>query len=367
MCALLRMTPLFLCKYLETSDADKKEVNEMKLIRTIDAVGHVLCHDMTQIIPGVKKDAAFRKGHIVTEEDIPVLLSMGKENLYVWEKTAGMLHEDEAAIRLYSICKNDYMEGTEIKEGKISLKATRDGVLKVDTKRLNTVNAAGEIIIAARHGGFPVKKGDILASARVIPLVIEEEKLKKAEEEVKDKPLLELLPFGKKKAYIITTGNEVYTGRIKDAFGPVIRKKLAEYGVEVLGQTILGDAPDKIAETIQEAVKQGADMICCTGGMSVDPDDTTPSAIKNTGAELVAYGAPVLPGAMFLLAYYQGNIPIMGLPGCVMYNKRTIFDLVLPRLIAGERLKKEDLTMLGEGGLCLGCKECHFPNCGFGK
>ena len=339
----------------------------MKLIKTIDAVGHVLCHDMTQIIPGVKKDVAFPKGHIVTEEDIPVLRSMGKENLYVWEKTEGMLHEDEAAIRLYSICKNDYMEGTEIKEGKISIKAAEDGLLKVDTKRLDAVNAIGEIIIATRHGNFPVKKGDVLASTRIIPLVIEEEKLKKAEEAAGDVPLLELLPFGRKKAYIITTGTEVCTGRIKDAFGPVIREKLAEYDVEVLGQVILGDEPDKITEAIHQAIKNGADMICCTGGMSVDPDDTTPSAIKNTGAQMVTYGAPVLPGAMFLLAYYQGDIPIMGLPGCVMYSKRTIFDLVLPRIIAGERLKEEDFTTLGEGGLCLGCPECHFPNCGFGK
>lgn len=339
----------------------------MKLIKTKDAVGQVLCHDMTQIIPDVKKDAVFRKGHIVTEEDIPVLLSMGKDNLYVWEKKEGILHENEAAEILYNICKNDYMEGSEIKEGKIEIKSCVDGVLKVDTERLNKVNSLGEMMIATRHGNFPVKKGDKLAGTRIIPLVIEEEKMKKAEKASGYEPLLKILPFKKKKAFIVTTGNEVFYGRIKDAFGPVIREKLAEYHVEVIGQKIINDNAKLITEAINNAIKDGADLIICTGGMSVDPDDTTPTAIKNTGAQLISYGAPVLPGAMFLLAYAPGNIPIMGLPGCVMYNKRTVFDLILPRVIADDNITARDLASLGEGGLCLGCSQCTFPNCGFGK
>lgn len=351
-------------------------MRDMKLIKTTEAAGHVLCHDMTQIIPGVKKDAAFRKGHIVTKEDIPVLLSMGKESLYVWEKQEGMLHENEAAEILFSICKNAYMKGSEIKEGKIQLTAEVDGVFEVDTKRLNRINGLGEIIIATRHSHFPVKKGDVLAATRVIPLVIEQEKMDAAKDAAGDTPLFTIHPFHKKKAVILTTGNEVFTGRIQDAFGPVIRKKLGEYDVEVLYQTILDDKPEKITSAIKKAAEDGADLIVCTGGMSVDPDDTTPSAIKNTGARMITYGAPVLPGAMFLLAYYdnpgvggqlESPIPVMGLPGCVMYNKRTIFDLVLPRVLANEILEKEDLTVLGEGGLCLNCPECHFPNCGFGK
>ncbi len=339
----------------------------MKLVKTVEAVGHVLCHDMTRILPGVSKEAVFKKGHIVTEEDIPVLLSMGKEHLYIWEKKKGFLHENEAAELLFSICKNEFMNGSQIKEGKIELYAEADGVFKVDTNRLNQINALGEIIIATRHGNFPVKKGDKLAATRVIPLVIDEQKLNKAKEIAGEKPLLSILPFKKKKAFIVTTGNEVYSGRIKDAFGPVIREKLMEYNVEVIGQTIVGDDPNAIRTAILEAVKAGADFITCTGGMSVDPDDTTPSAIKSTGAKLITYGAPVLPGAMFLLAYYKDELPIMGLPGCVMYNKRTVFDLVLPRVIAGEKLTAQDLTSLGEGGLCLGCEKCYYPNCGFGK
>ena len=340
----------------------------MKQINTTEAVGHVLCHDITQIIPGEKKDAVFRKGHIVTEEDIPVLLSLGKDHLYIWEMDEGMLHENEGADILYSICKNDHMSATPVKEGKIELVADIDGLFKVDVARLNRINALGEMMIATRHSNFAVKKGDKLAGTRIIPLVIEKGKMDRAKEIAGSEPLFQLLPFGRKKAAIVTTGNEVFYGRIKDAFGPVIRDKLSEFDVEVLGQTIINDETEKITRIIRNYIDRGADMIVCTGGMSVDPDDTTPSAIKGTGARLISYGAPVLPGAMFLLAYYGGrNIPIMGLPGCVMYAKRTIFDLVLPRVMAGETLAAEDLSVLGHGGLCLNCPACTFPNCGFGK
>jgi molybdenum cofactor synthesis domain-containing protein len=342
----------------------------MKLIRTEDAVGHVLCHDITQIIPGVVKDAVFRKGHIVTEEDIPVLLSVGKEHLYVWEKKEGILHEDEAAEILKNICINENMSASEPKEGKIEIKAEIDGLLKVDTKHLDAVNELGEMMIATRHGNFPVKKGDKLAATRIIPLVIEEEKMEAAKTAAGVAPLLSLLPIQNKKTGIVTTGSEVAKGRIEDAFGPAIRKKLAEYDVDVIGQRIVGDEMEEITAAILEFIEDGAQMVLCTGGMSVDPDDRTPGAIRATGAKIISYGAPVLPGAMFLLAYYEKDgrqIPVIGLPGCVMYAKRTIFDLVLPRLLADDMLKPQDLSSYGEGGLCLNCDVCTYPNCGFGK
>ena len=339
----------------------------MKLIKTTEAVGHVLCHDMTQIIPGVTKDAVFRKGHVVREEDIPVLQTIRKDNLYVWEKDDTMYHEDEAADILRGLCQNDYMEASSPKEGKVELTAQTDGLFKVDEERLIRLNSLGEMMVATRHGNFPVKKGDKLAGTRIIPLVIEKEKMEAAKEAVGEEPLLALLPYHHKKVGIVTTGNEVFHGRIRDQFGPVIREKLAEFDTEVLGQTIMNDDQEKITEAIQAFLDAGADMVVCTGGMSVDPDDTTPAAIKGTGAEIVSYGAPVLPGAMFLLAYTKDGRPIMGLPGCVMYAKRTIFDLVLPRVMADERVTAQDLAKLGMGGLCLGCPTCIFPNCGFGK
>ena len=339
----------------------------MRLIQTTQAEGHVICHDIVQIIKGVTKDTIFRKGHIVCKEDIPVLLSVGKDNLYVWEKDDTMYHEDEAAQILYDMCKNNYMKPSEVKEGKIDVIADSDGYFKVDIERLMKINSLGEMMIATRHSGFPVKKGDKLAGTRIIPLIIEKVKMEKAKQTAGSKPLLEIKPFLHKKVGIVTTGNEVFFGRIKDTFGPVIREKLAEYDVDVIGQRIIGDNPEEISAGINTFMSEGANMVICTGGMSVDPDDTTPTAIINTGAEIISYGAPVLPGAMFLMAYTKENVPIMGLPGCVMYSKRTIFDLVLPRVMSDEPVTKEWLSSLGHGGLCLDCEICTFPNCGFGK
>ncbi len=339
----------------------------MKLIKTADAVGHVLCHDLTQIIPGEFKGARFSKGHIVTEEDIPVLLSMGKENLYVWEKTEGILHENDAALRLAVLCQNANMKAGEVKEGKIELKAEIDGLFRVNSKKLYAVNAIDELMIATRHGNMPVKKGDKLAGTRCIPLVIDEKKLLAAEAAVGGEPILELLPYILKTAAVITTGSEVFYHRIEDKFTPVLEKKLAEFGIKMIAHEYVPDGLDNVANAVFRAREQKPDMIICTGGMSVDPDDNTPGGIKQSGARIVTYGAPVLPGAMFLLAYFEDGTPVMGLPGCVMYAKATIFDLVLPRIAAGVELNKADFVALGEGGLCLGCAVCHYPICPFGK
>ena len=343
---------------------------QMKEIRTEDAVGHVLCHDITQIIKDEKKGVLFKKGHIVREEDIPALLSVGKEHLFVWEKQEGFLHENEGAQILYKICAGDHMHGTEVKEGKIELIADCDGLLKIRKKQLLEVNSLGEMMIASRHGNFPVRKGDKIAGTRIIPLVIEKEKMDRAEKLAGEEPLFSILPFKNKKAGIVTTGSEVKKGLIQDTFTPVLKEKLGEYSCQVLGQTTPGDDRRQITVDILKFIEEGADMVICSGGMSVDPDDRTPGAIKDTGAQIITYGAPVLPGAMLLLAYYKKNgksIPILGLPGCVMYAKRTVFDLILPRIMADDPVKAEEIAAYGEGGLCLNCSVCTFPNCGFGK
>ena len=339
----------------------------MKLVRTEDAVGQVLCHDITQIIRGVTKDAVFRKGHVIAEEDIPVLLSVGKEHIYIWENDENMMHENEAAEVLFEICKGAHMHGSEIKEGKIELIADIDGVLKINREKLNGINRLGHMMIASRHGDFPVKKGDKIAGMRIIPLVISKEKMETARQTAGTAPIFEIRPYRLHTAGVITTGNEVYKHRIEDTFTPVIEEKLAEYDVSMTEHALCGDNPEQIEKAIRRMLAAGVDMILCTGGMSVDPDDRTPPAIKNTGAEIITYGAPMLPGAMFMLAYYEGKVPIMGLPGCVMYSKRTIFDLALPRILTGEKLTEEQIALMGEGGLCLSCPVCTFPNCGFGK
>ena len=341
----------------------------MKLIRTEDAAGQVLCHDITQIIPGELKGARFRKGHVIQPEDIPVLLSIGKENLYVWEKKPGILHEDEAAALLYKAAAGKNIHGTEPKEGKIELIADCDGLLKINREALLAVNRTPQMMIATIHGDLPVKKGQKLAGTRIIPLVIEQEKMDAMQDAMQaaagSEPILNVLPMQAKKFAVITTGSEVFKGRIEDKFTPILVGKLAEYGCEMTFHKVCDDDPAGITAAILEAKAAGCELIFTTGGMSVDPDDRTPLAIRNTGADIVTYGAPVLPGAMFLVSYLDG-VPVCGLPGCVMYAKRTIFDLLLPRLLADDAITAEDIARLGEGGLCLGCAECHWPNCGFG-
>ena len=340
----------------------------MKLIKTEDAVGQVLCHDVTQIIKGVTKDARFRKGHIITEEDIPVLLSLGKDNIYVWENDENMMHENDAAEILCAICKGDNMSRGGVKEGKIELAAECDGVFKIKREKLKAVNSYGQMMIACRHGDFPVRKGDKLAGTRIIPLVIEKEKMDDVQRLAGGEPIMSVVPYKAHKVGIVTTGNEVFYGRIEDTFTPVVKEKVEEFGAEVTGHKITNDDNENIEKCIRGLLDEGCDMVLCTGGMSVDPDDKTPLAIRNVCGSVVTYGAPVLPGAMFLLAYYgENNVPIIGLPGCVMYQKRTIFDIVLPRIMTGEVLTKDDFDRLGEGGFCLNCEICTYPNCGFGK
>ena len=339
----------------------------MKTIKTKEAIGHVLCHDITQIIKGGIKDAVFRKGHIVTKEDIPILLSMGKENLYIWEINENLIHENDAADILRKICQGKNMHPTPPREGKIDLIADIDGLLMVDVERLRTINGLGEIIIATRTSGFPVKKGEKICGTRIVPLVIEKEKMEHVRRVSGETPLLNLLPFHKKKYGLIVTGNEVYHGLIQDTFSRVIQEKMDEYGCEMAEKRILDDNPERIMSAINEILANGAEMLFCTGGMSVDPDDTTPLAIKNQGATIVSYGAPVLPGAMFLIAYTDDKRPICGLPSCVMYAKRSIFDLALPLLLADVPITSQWLSGLGNGGICLNCSDCRFPNCMFGK
>ena len=339
----------------------------MRILPIEEAVGQVLCHDITRIIPGKEKGVGFKKGHIIREEDVCELKKLGKDHIYVWEAGPGLLHEDAAADILRRLCQGRHMLAGQPREGKIELTAEIDGLFKVDSARLNAVNALGEMMIAARHGNFPVKAGDILAGMRVIPLLIEEEKMRAAEQLAGAEPLFELLPLQKKAYAVISTGNEIYQRRIKDAFTPVIIAKLAAYGCRDVFTAISPDDSSHTAALIGQAIDSGAELVICTGGMSVDADDLTPAAIRASGARIVSYGAPVLPGAMIMLAYYHDHIPIVGLPGCAMYNKVTIFDLLLPRLLADDKISAAELSALGEGGLCLNCDPCIFPNCGFGK
>jgi len=324
----------------------------MKVVVTQEAVGMILCHDLTRIVIGEGKGPAFRKGHIVRVEDIPLLLSMGKEHLYVWEVQPGMVHEEEAAVRLArAACRGGGIAWGEPREGKVSLKAERSGLLRIDPDRLEAINSLGEITIATMRDRTAVTHGKVLAGCKVTPLVIDEAQIQAAEAVG---PWIEVKPFRPMRTAIIVTGSEVYKGRLEDKFGPVVHAKVAEYGCEVVYQGLCDDQPAMLVQMIRAAEAAGAELILCTGGMSVDPDDATPGGIRQSGARVVTYGAPVLPGSMMMMAYLPGDRPIMGLPGAVMYEKRTLFDLVLPVILAGEILTKRDFVQMGHGGILEG-------------
>lgn len=338
----------------------------MKEVSVEKAVGTVLAHDLTQIIPGEYKGPKFKKGHIITEEDIPVLLSMGKKHLYVLEKDDNDVHENDAAYRIASKAAGEGIRLTEPHEGKIELIADMDGLLKIDRERLYDLVAQDEIMFASIHDNIVVRKGEKLAGTRIIPLFVAEEIMQKAEAILSKGPIIKIVPLKEMRVGVVTTGSEVYSGLIEDAFGPVLVKKFGALGSTVEKQLFADDDDEMIADCIKQLVVEGMDIIGITGGMSVDPDDRTPSGIRKAGGEVISYGAPVLPGAMFMLSYI-GDVPVVGLPGCVMYSRTSIFDLIVPRLLAGEKITKKDINKLAVGGLCLNCEVCTYPVCGFGK
>jgi molybdopterin biosynthesis enzyme len=240
-------------------------------------------------------------------------------------------------------------------------------LLKVNVRGLNQLNSIQDVIFATLHGNHRVDAGQPVGGTRVIPLVVTEDLVAKAEQTCSNfRPVVSVLPFRSLRVGMVTTGSEVYEGRIKDQFGPVVEKKFKALGSQIIRQIFVADEVEKTVNAVQTLIADGAQMVVLTGGMSVDPDDRTPAGIRGTGARVVTYGAPLFPGAMLLLAYI-GNIPVVGLPGCVMYHKTSVFDLIVPRLLAGEVLTREDIIQLGHGGFCAGCSDCRYPLCGFGK
>ncbi len=338
----------------------------MKQLKVEEAVGEVLAHDITEIKPGVRKGPAFKKGHVIQQEDIPKLLDLGKQHIYILENTQDKLHENQGAKRLAALARGPGISASEPSEGKINLRAARSGLLKVDKARLKTLNMEPGLIMAVRQNNTPVEAGDKVAGTRVIPLLIKEEKIVRAENRVGEKPLLQVKDLQELRAAIITTGSEVYQGRIEDQFTGVLVDKIEEVKGRVIQSEIKPDDKQAIENAIDRALQKETNLVICTGGMSVDPDDVTKDAIEARAEEVITYGAPVLPGAMFMLAY-AGDVPIIGLPACAMFSEITVFDLMLVRLAAGEKISAEEIAEAGHGGLCLGCENCRYPDCSFGK
>ncbi len=335
----------------------------MKTVLVEEAVGTVLAHDLTQIIPGEFKGSRFKKGHVIAQEDIPVLLSMGKKHLYVIDPAADDVHEEEAARRIATAAAGEDITLVEKGEGKVELHAAVDGLLKIDTDALENLIDDDAVMFAAIHQNVVVRQGELLAGTRVIPLFVKESVVARAES---IGVFIRVVPLRSMRVGLVTTGSEIYHGLIQDKFGDVLRRKFASYGSTVIEQLFADDDDQMIADCIRRLKQAGAELIAVTGGMSVDPDDRTPAGIRCAGVKIETYGAPVLPGAMFLLGYLD-EVPVVGLPGCVMYHGTSVFDLVVPRLLAGEHVTRRDIKKLGHGGLCRNCATCTYPNCGFGK
>lgn len=337
----------------------------MKKIKVQDAVGMQLCHDITEMNDSFK-GAVFKRGHIVRQQDIAHMLRIGKQHVFVWEEQAGEVHEDDCARRMAAMAPVAGAHYTEPSEGKVLLIADQSGMLRVNRKLLQRINAIGDITICTLPDHYPVEAGDRLASMRIVPLVTREEQIQEAEQLCVSEKLLDLRPYQKKKVGVIITGSEIYHGRIPDRFGPVVQEKIKQYPSELVGIRICDDKLEEITDAAREHLENGADFLIFTGGMSVDPDDLTPTAIRELGADIIRYGVPSQPGNMTLVAYL-GDIPILGVPGAAIKLPTTVFDVLLPQIFSGDKITGEDLIRLGDGGLCQMCKACHWPNCTFGR
>lgn len=337
----------------------------MKKVKIEDSIGLELCHDITAMKDGFK-GAAFKRGHIITDKDIPELLKLGKKHIFIWEKSSGEIHEEDAALRLSKLTETENTHFTDISEGKILLISDISGMFYVDTELLTQINSIKDITITTLPNHYPVEKNMRLASMRIVPLVTQEKNIIQAEKLAENRKLINLLPYKNMKAGIIITGSEIYNGIIQDKFENVARKKLAKYPCEILGVTICDDDLDMLKNAINSYINQNADIIIMSGGMSVDPDDLTPTAISQTGAEIISHGIPSQPGNMTMLAYLE-KTALIGVPGAAIIMPTTIFDALLPQIFTGLRFTRNDLIRMANGGLCQLCSECHFPNCTFGK
>lgn len=343
------------------------ESMEAKIIKVEEAVGKMLSHDLTKIVKGEFKGPAFRKGHIIKEEDIEELRRIGKEHIYVLELGPDDVHEDEAGVRLGQATAGTGVIWRGPKESRVNLFADIRGLLHIDVPALEALNDLPDVVMATLPTNTVVNPGDMLAGTKVIPLVVKNQVVEAAEQIAAKSPgVIRVLPFQSRPVGLIVTGSEVYKGLIEDRFGPVLQEKIELYGGRLLRLEYAPDDAGVIAGLIKKQLADGAEMVLVSGGMSVDPDDTTPTGIKLSGAVIEKYGAPALPGAMFMLAYLN-EIPILGVPACGMFFRTTVLDLIMPRIMAGQKVTRRDIVGLAHGGLCRSCPTCNFPNCSFGK
>ena len=331
------------------------------------AIGKPLAHDITRIIPGKSKGPAFKKGHILNKKDLAVLRDMGKCNVYVFDPNRGYIHEDDAAKVLAEAFQKEWFTLEGPSEGRFNIKAQTNGLFKININLLTFINQTETIICSTIHQNTVCCKGMTVAATRIIPVAVEESEFWPIVEEIRDKePLLRLLPFSRKHVGVVVTGEEVFSGRVKDYSLDILSPKVQSLGGKIISHQICPDDKGEISRAIRQMVNNGCDVIITTGGLSIDADDVTLDGIISSGAQLVSYGSPILPGAMFAFAY-MGKTPILGIPAALFYYKTTVLDIFLPRAMSGDTITKEEIVSLGHGGLCLNCPECRYPVCPFGK
>ena len=335
------------------------------------AIGKKLLHDMTEIIPDTSKGPGFKKGHVLTAGDLCQLHRMGKQHIYVdsdhTPSPDQWVHENDAALSFAKAMSGQGVEYPESpSEGKINFTAAIDGLLVIDENLLEIFNQVPGVICATRHNFTVVRKSQKFAGARAIPLYLPRTDFEKATQVLMSGPLFHIMPLRKMKMGILVTGTEVFRGLIQDRFIPVIRAKAEAFGCCVVQTMIVPDDKTAISDGIRVIMNAGADIIVTTAGLSVDPDDVTRQGLIDAGAEDILYGAPILPGAMTLLARI-GSTKIIGVPACALHYKTTSFDLLFPRLLADISITRMDISRMGHGAFCLECKACSFPKCPFGK
>ena len=338
----------------------------MKKISVHDAIGETLCHDMTAILADGFKGVKFKRGHVITEDDIPELLNIGKTRVFVWEPEKDEVHEDDAGLAVTQAICGENISFSDPSEGKFQINSEIDGLFCLNTEALKAINSVPDFTVASRPGYTSVEKGEKLAGARIVPLVTKRENVdlavKLAEENA---PVMCVKPYVVKKAGAIITGSEIYNGRIQDRFEPILHKKMEKYGAKLHRVTICDDDLEMIVDAINTYIEAGIELILLTGGMSVDPDDLTPSAIRESGAEIITQGVPMQPGNMLTIAYLGGAV-LVGVPGASMHFQITSLDVFLPRIMAGVMIEKRHIAGLGAGGFCMSCAKCAYPRCFFG-
>jgi hypothetical protein len=338
----------------------------IRTIRVEEAVGTVLAHDITRIVPGVSKGVGFKKGHIVRAEDVPELLKVGKKHLYILDLPSDRLHENDAAHRIAAAVADPTLQHKGPHEGKISIVSPSDGLVKINTEGLLAINRLDGIVLSTLRTNFRCSRGQVVAGTRILPLTIDRAAIEAVEATAKTHwPIIQVKPFRRLRVGVVVTGSEVYEGLVQDGFDHHVGRKITALGSVLVRKILVPDDTRRIAAAIRELMDERCELILTTGGLSVDPDDVTRAGVREAGFNIEFYGSPVLPGAMFLFAR-DGRIPLLGLPACVFYHETTLFDIMLCRILADDPVTMEEIAAMGHGGLCLQCEVCRYPVCPFG-